>query len=122
MREFTWSPTSAGRRRGTMGPHIPLRVMRCMNKAKKISSHILPQPEEAVAQYRFNGGRITDPEQNIRDPLHGDITRINIRSQSFAGEYPSFEPIFHDVANGNGLIFSEALRFFIDRTYRLSHY
>lgn len=109
-----------GRRRGAMGAHIPYRVMRNENKAPKISPDLLPKPEDAAEQYRVNGGQITDPEQNVRDPLHGDTTKINMRSQSFIEKYPSFERIFYDVVNDNGTFFNEALRVFIDLTFRLS--
>lgn len=60
-----------------MGAHIPQRVMKMNNKAQKVGSH-LPRPEDAVEQYRLNGGHITDPEQNILDPLRDNPIRISL--------------------------------------------
>jgi len=69
-----------GRRRGNVPPHVPERVMRVNNRVKRISPHLLPQPQHAVQQYRLNGGQITDPDQNITDPLLNAATKISIRS------------------------------------------
>lgn len=65
-----------------MQAHVPQLVMRRNNKAKKISPHLLPLPQDAVQQYRLNGGRITDPDQNSTDPLLNSVSKINIRFQS----------------------------------------
>lgn len=61
-----------------------------------------------------------DPEQNIRDPLSDDTAMMDIRLQSFQKHYPSFEHIFHRVINGDKTIFINALKFFINITFRLS--
>lgn len=103
-----------------MRAHVPVQVMRANNKAKKITPHILPRPQYAAQQYRANGGSITDPDENITDPLCNDTTKIDRRFQSFTKKYPSFDPIFHNVVNGNKTIFIDALKFFINITYRLS--
>ena len=102
-----------------MQAHVPSRLMRS-SKAKKISLDILPQPEDAVRQYRQSGGQITDPGQTITDPLQNNDLKMNIRSLSFTKKYPSFETIFHSTVNGNEDIFIDALLFFIDMNYRLS--
>lgn len=103
-----------------MGTHIPLRVMRNTTKARKIDCQLLPSPGDAAAQYRLNGGHITDPEQNVTDPLHDDSIKLTIRAQYFSNKYSSFEPIFYDIVNHNGALFTEALKMFIDITFRLS--
>jgi hypothetical protein len=99
--------------------HIPERAMKANNKAKKINPHLLPHPQSAVQQYRSNGGQITDPDQSIIDPLLNAPNKLDIRLQSFTKRYPSFEPIFHNVVNGNKAIFIDATKYFIDITYRL---
>lgn len=106
-----------GRRRGTMGPHVPYRLMKMCNKATKIDACLIPQPDQAVSDYRQNGGSITDPEHNIDDPLS---MKKDIRFRSFTERFPSFEAIFYDVVNENASVFVDALIFYIDLTFRLS--
>lgn len=103
-----------------MHAHIPERLMRNNNRAKKISPHFLPQPQEAANDYRLNGGTITDPDQNITDPLCNTSDKIEIRHQSFTNRYPSFDIIFQNLVNSESSMFKNGLKFFIDITFRLS--
>ena len=110
-----------GRRRGTMPSHIPYHVMRRNNRATVVDASLIPCPQEAVNQYRLNGGRITDPEYDIQDPLFNDPLKSDIRFRSFTKRFPSMDSLFHAVVNSNASAFIEALIFFIDLTFRLSH-
>lgn len=108
-----------GRRKGTMNAHIPYRLMQKCNKAVKIDQHLISS-DDAMYMYRMNGGRITDPD-DISDPLYGSSEKRELRLQSFLKKYPSFNIIFHSVANENGSIFVDALLFLINVTFRLFH-
>ena len=60
--------------------------------------------------YRMNGGRLTDPD-DVGDPLSGFSEKQDRRLKSFVKKYPSFDDIFHSVANENGSTFIDALHF-----------
>lgn len=77
----SWQNPPIGRRRGNIQAHVPSRLI--SSKAKKISLDILPQPEDTVWQYRQSGGRITDPDQTITDPLQNNDFKMSILSQYF---------------------------------------
>ena len=104
-----------------MPAHIPEQVMRINNKAAAIHANQIPRPQEAIDNYRSNGGSITDPELDIEDPLNGDPGKSDIRFQCFTRRFPSFDNIFHSIVNENPTAYVDALKFFIDLTYRLSH-
>lgn len=104
-----------------MGPHVPYRLMRACNRAVKINSRLIPKPDQAASEYRLNGGRITDPEDEINDPLFSNSIKIDIRFKSFVRRLTSFDVIFHSVLNGNTSVYVDALTFFIDLTFRLCH-
>lgn len=80
----------------------------------------MPQPQQAADEYRSNGGRLTDPDHIIKDPLFNDAAKIEIRLHTFVKRYPSFDTIFHNLVNGNNVMFKDALKFFIDVTFRLA--
>lgn len=103
-----------------MQAHVPERLMRKSNMAKKISPHILPLPQQAANEYRLNGGTITDPDQDVTDPLFNNSEKIEIRHRSFINRYPSFDIIFQNLVNGESCMFKNGLKFFIDLTFRLS--
>ena len=111
----------AGRRKGTMPAHIPEMVMRNDNRATRITVP-MPQPQQAADEYRMNGGRITDPDtcSTFKDPLLHDAAKVDIRLHAFLKRYPSFDTIFHNLVNGNKIMFKEALMFFIDINFRLT--
>ena len=61
-----------------MAAHIPYELMEVGNKATKIDSHLIPQPDQAASDYRQNGGRITDPQDSSNDPLFNDPIKKDI--------------------------------------------
>ena len=89
------------------------------NRAKKISSNLLPQTSEAVQMYTSAGGSLSEPARFGVDPLAADFRKQQIRFRSFTDLY-SFENLFSQVSNGNSLLFKQALKYLIDITNRLS--
>jgi len=87
------------------------------NRARKID---LPLSIHAVRMYEDNGGHITEESNCGTDPLAGDPEKSTIRERAFSEKYPSFEPVFHQIVNGNDRLFQAGLKFFIDVTFRLS--
>lgn len=104
-----------------MGAHVPYQLMRRCNKATMIDPCLIPSPVQAVHMYRLNSGRITDPD-DFSDPLFNDPVKIELRFQSFAKRFPSFNAIFHSIVNETTpRVFVDALLFFINLTFRLYH-
>jgi ribulose-5-phosphate 4-epimerase/fuculose-1-phosphate aldolase len=103
-----------------MHSHIPNDVMRTNNKISTLDLRNLPCSSQAVSMYHQEGGRISDEHGFGEDPLQGDDAKASIRAQAFDDRYPSYDAIFHEVVNMNPALFKNALRFYIDVTYRLS--
>lgn len=82
---------------------------------------MLPALDQATEAYRNNSGTLTDPAPYGCDPLEQDADKQRIRIQAFHDRFPSFEVIFHNLVNGHGTVFKQALLFYMDVTYRLSH-
>lgn len=80
---------------------------------------MLWSPTEAVDMYHQRGGHLTELTTFGVDPI-SDNVKIDIRARAFQERFPSFEPIFHALVNGNDRLFREGLIFFRDTTYRLS--
>ena len=110
----------AGRRQG-LPQGVPNQRVFLDNRVKAISHLLLWNPAEAAEMYRQGGGHITDPASFGVDPLLDDNSKLLIRSQAFRVRFPSFEPIFHNLVNGDDRMFREGLKFYCDVTYRLSH-
>jgi len=109
----------AGRREG-MPRGVPNQRMMVDNRAKKISSRYLLTPADAVHLYQQNGGHLTEESNVGQDPLANDPQKCAIREAAFVSRYPSFDPMFHQIVNGNDHLFQEGLKYFIDMTYRLA--
>ena len=90
------------------------------NRAKKIDRQHLLTPADAVHLYQQNGGHLTEESNDGQDSLANDPQKYAIRDAAFASRYPSFDPMFHQIVNGNDHLFQEGLRYFIDMTYRLA--
>ena len=105
-----------------MATHIPNRIMAShLDRLPKLNQlSLLPDTMAAVAMYNQEGGNISDGAQFGYDPLDGDANKTSIRNQAFNGRYPSFEHIFHQLVNSNSTPFKEALKFYLDVTFRLS--
>lgn len=99
---------------------IPHQLMLADNRAKKLDPRILPSPAEAVHMYEVHGGHLTEEGHFGKDPLANDTEKCRIRETAFIDRYPSFEPAFHNIVNGNDALFREELKYFIDISYRLS--
>lgn len=96
---------------------IPNKLMYFDNRARKISSSLLPSTSEAVAAYP---GNISEPSNFGTDPLESSASKKSIRYESFCSRY-SFQLLFSEVSNGCGSSFAEALLILIDVTYRLNN-
>ena len=110
---------ASGQRRG-LPRGVPDILYMQNNRARKIPQTLLPLPEQASEAYRNTMGVLTDPSPYGRDPLDQDTTKNRLRLQAFHGRFPSFDPIFYDLVNGNSTSFKEAVLFFIDITRRMS--
>jgi len=106
--------------RSGMPRGVPNQRMLMDNRARKIDNRNLPLSIHAVQMYEDNGGHITEESNFGTDPLAGDPEKITIRDRAFSEKYPSFEPVFHQIVNGNDRLFQAGLKFFIDVTFRLS--
>ena len=102
-----------------MAAHVPFELMKMGNKATRINTHLIPQSDQAVSDYGLKGGRITDPDYDINDPLFSNSIKIDFRFRSFTKKFPSFEVIFYSIVNENVSVFVDALTYFIALTYRL---
>ena len=104
-----------------MATHIPNRVMASqLHQFPRINPGSLPDRTAAVMMYNQEGGNLSDGAQCGRDPLCGDANKMSIRHQAFTERYPSFEDLFYQLVNSNDIPFKDALRFYLDVTYRLS--
>ena len=104
-----------------MATHIPNGIMAShLYRLPKLNQLSLLDTMAAVAMYNQEGGNISDRAQFGYDPLDGDANKTSIRNQAFNGRYPSFEHIFHQLVNSNSTPFKEALKFYLDVTFRLS--
>ena len=90
------------------------------NRARQIAPTHLPTPSAAKSLYSQNGGRIYDEREFGRDPLDGDPVKSQMREEAFTERYPDMDTIFHYLVNYNSSPFQQALKSFIDITYRLS--
>ena len=99
---------------------IPNRLMLTDNRTKPITSSSLPTPTQATQMYEANGGHLTEESPFREDPIVNDLIKCRIRDGAFLQKYPSFEPMFHNLVNGNNSLFKDGLNFFIDITFRLS--
>ena len=108
-----------GRRHG-LPQGVPNQRVFIDDRVKRIDQSLLWTPAEAVQMYRRSGGRITDPTGFGVDPLLTDTTKCGIRQQAFEERFPSFEPIFSSLVNGDDRLFRDGLIFLCDITYRLS--
>ena len=92
--------------------------MRNNSRVKVINPSLLPSVMDAVQEYQQAGGHLRDPHQVGMDPL--SPAKQKIRKQAFSERYTSFQAIFSALVNGDSTMFRNALRFYIDVTYRLS--
>ena len=112
---------SAGGHKRGMRRGIPNVLMNLDYKAKRIDPRLLPPTDVAMQQYAVaTGGSISEPCFFGNDPLEACTLKKTIRFESFCRRF-SFEVLFFEVSNGCDLSFRDALKHFIDITYRLSH-
>ena len=101
--------------------HVPVIEMSVNNKVTKLHHAVIPPYQQAVDEYRQNGGQLTDPDGRCVDPLIENQGKINIREHSFSQRFPHLDSIFHTLVNQDPRLFREATKFYIDVTYRLQN-
>ena len=100
------------------GKGIPNVRMNQDNRTAKVSPHIIPSPDEAVASYHNLGGRLTLVSTFGEDPLPAPL-RI-VREHEFLTTYPDFEVFFTSAVNGREQPFRSGLQHFLSITKRLA--
>ena len=108
-----------GPRRGSPSRGIPNYLMESNNQTAKLDPHLIPTPEEAMRQYEAAGGCITHFSSFGVDPIANDDLLIQERSNQFQRRYPTVEPLFHQLVNGDDRPFCDAIHFFIHITQML---
>ena len=78
---------------------IPNERVLLDNRTKRINLSLLPSADGIAQQYRNSGGHITDARLFGLDPIADDVHKCFIRMSTFTEYYPSFDMIFHQVAN-----------------------
>lgn len=102
-----------------VGLGIPNQRAASCNRAAAIDTSLVPTASEAVSSFHATGGRLQLLSKFGEDPLDGHTSLQQNREEAFVSRFPSFEPIFHQVSNGDSTPFKEAIIFFIDLTNRL---
>ena len=72
----------------------------------------------AVEEYEKYGGVLSKDSKFGEDPLL-DTAKSSARTDSFMQQF-SLDIIFHQLCNGNTLLFEQALQYFIDLTKSLN--
>lgn len=80
----------------------------------------IKEPIEVLKDYENTGGSITVFSPFGNDPLSGRPNLISRRDEVFYEHYPTFDPIFHTVVNGDFTLFREGLLLLIAVTSRLA--
>ena len=91
--------------------------MTANNCVARIESYQLPSPEEAVKMFEDEGGHLTHFSEFGQDPLRDDAVRLHNRETTFFSRYPTFDPFFHELVNGDDTLFKQGLLFFISLTH-----
>ena len=90
------------------------------SRVAPIDPTLIPTASCAVASFRACGGHLTTFSAFGEDPLDGHDELMRRREEAFFVKFPSFDPIFHAVANGDGSLFKEAILLFVSITSRLA--
>lgn len=101
------------------GKGIPNHKALASSRTASIDESLVPSTTQAVESFHSCGGKLTLLPRFGEDPLDGQVMLFQERERIFHSKYPSFQPIFHQAANGDGTLFKEAVLFFISLTNRL---
>ena len=89
------------------------------NQVARIASQVIPSPEEAIKLFEEAGGSLTHFSVFGADPLGDDVIRKQQREVQFHQGYPSFDPIFYNLVNGDDTLFRQGLLLYIQLTHSL---
>ena len=98
---------------------VPNVMMLQDNRTKRLDPAFIPTVDDAVTNYRAQGGQLTDPDELGVDPISCDGNKSKIRQQTFSEKFPSFGIIFDNLVNGQPEMFREGLLFYLNITNRL---
>ena len=104
-----------------LGPNkgIPNVLMSGNNQGKVINPSLIPEADDAVHMYEAHGGQINLFGDFGIDPLLQRSDLLDIREARFFEQYPTFDNIFHSVANNDSTLFRNGLLHFIDVSMQL---
>ena len=97
---------------------IPDKLMEENNMAKRLRPAQVPTAEEAVSLYEQSGGTLTLFGDFGIDPVEDH--QQEQRLQMFQQRFPSYEPLFHRLVNGDNSLFTDAVLCFKEVTFSLS--
>ena len=101
------------------GSGIPNERMKERNCAARIDHSRIMTTPEAYRAYTACGGKLTMESIHGEDPLSSRPELVAQREVQFTERYPSFEPIFHSLVNGDDGLFQEGFLHFIQLTFTL---
>lgn len=97
-------------------PNVRMREQCCV---ARIDERMVMSTSEAYQAYTEAGGNLTTESIHGEDPLSSRPELLALREAQFTMRYPSFEPIFHSLVNGDSNLFSEGLLYYIQLTLTL---
>ena len=86
------------------------------NQAARIDSRLIPTPADAVRQYEAAGGHLTHFGGFGTDPVANNPELTAQREAEFHRRYPSFDPLFHTLVNGDNTVFCTTVHLMIHIT------
>ena len=95
---------------------IPDQLMQSCNHAAKIYIAQVPPPDEAVKQFKQDGGYLTLFNQFGSDPLANSPQLQHQRQDDFNKYIPDFSIVFHKLVNGDPQMFRCGLKQYIHIT------
>jgi len=99
---------------------VPNSILMNNNQAVEIDSALLPDAEEAVADFEANGGQLTLFSAFGIDPLQDNPSLVAQREAEFHHQFSDFSQFFHTVVNNDYYLFREGILCFIDISRRLA--
>lgn len=104
----SWSEhTIPGRRGG-----IPNVLASQGGHPSQLNPAVIPSTNQAITLHH---GRLSEEHTFGKDPLQGPHLQ-NLREHDFYLKYPNMQTIFNDILHGNGTVFRQAIKYFIQLT------
>ena len=84
------------------------------NQVAPVNPNYIPNPNQALQEFRSHGGHITTFNRFGCDPLGERPDLMRQREETFFQQYPEFDPIFHTIVNGDYSLFRSGILCIID--------